>query len=84
MIKYLFFFLIPPVLGAMIYYYYRLGEKEKVIKQKLLQDYREALKSGNKGKALEAGRKYYSALRDNKGLTLYDEQAISNDLSTMG
>lgn len=41
-----------------------------------------AIKSGNKQRALEAGRKYYSELRGGT-LSLYDEQAIANDLSTI-
>lgn len=45
-------------------------------------EYQDALKSGDKKAALDAGRKYYSALRGGK-LTIYDEQAITNDLLTM-
>lgn len=41
-----------------------------------------ALKKGDKANALKAGREYYSALR-NGLLTVYDEQAIANDLATM-
>ncbi len=33
--------------------------------------------------ALEAGRAYHASLRSNKVLTMYDEMAIANDLSTM-
>lgn len=53
----------------------RLESKEK---------YEEAIRSGNKQKALELGRKYYASLRFNGRPTIYDEQAITNDLSTMG
>jgi hypothetical protein len=49
----------------------------------LQQHYHEALKGADKRAALDAGRAYYSALRKNKTLTVYDEQAITNDLSTM-
>ncbi len=45
-------------------------------------NYNTALKSGNKVDALNKGRAYYSLLR-NGDLTIYDEQAITNDLSTM-
>lgn len=48
----------------------------------LEQQYHQALKGKDKGAALTAGRAYYSTLR-NKKLTIYDEQAIANDLSTM-
>jgi len=51
-------------------------------KGKLLKAYREALNGNDKRKALIAGRAYYSHLR--KGtLTIYDEQAINNDINTM-
>jgi len=46
-------------------------------------DYEKSLKGDNKKAALNAGRSYYSALRSGKTLTIYDEQAITNDLSTM-
>lgn len=48
----------------------------------LRANYEAALKGGDKQAALQAGRLYYSRLRGNK-LTIYDEQAISNDLATM-
>ena len=57
--------------------------KAKRLKQ-LKLNYEQALKGSNKTIALRAGRAYYSALRENKALTIYDEQAITNDLSTMG
>jgi hypothetical protein len=49
----------------------------------LKQEYDAALKGTSKRAALQAGRAYYSALRKGKMLTIYDEQAITNDLSTM-
>ena len=51
--------------------------------QKLKAEYDEALKSGDRGRALQAGRAYYAALRTGSTLTIYDEQAIANDLKTM-
>jgi hypothetical protein len=51
--------------------------------QQLKQAYERSLKGNNKKTALDAGRAYYSALRKDKMLTSYDEQAITNDLSTM-
>ncbi|HEX8355829.1 MAG TPA: hypothetical protein VF610_00370 [Segetibacter sp.] len=44
--------------------------------------YKNALNSGNKQEALYAGRAYYAELRNGE-LTIYDEQAIANDLSTI-
>lgn len=49
----------------------------------LKQKYEKLLRGSDKRAALEAGRSYYSALRKDKSLTIYDEQAISNDLTTM-
>lgn len=49
----------------------------------LKQQYDNALRSGNKKAALDAGRNYYSKLRNNGKLTIYDEQAITNDLTAM-
>jgi len=49
---------------------------------RLKQNYKDALNSYDKAKALQAGRNYYSYLRGGK-LTIYDEQAITNDLMTM-
>lgn len=51
--------------------------------EKLKADYDDALRGTDKRKALEAGRAYYSNIRKGKTLTIYDEQAITNDLSTM-
>ncbi len=61
--------------------YYELKTRPQQIKLSK-QLYDEALKSGDKRDALEKGRLYYSWMR-NGDLTIYDEQAISNDLSTM-
>lgn len=45
--------------------------------------YEQSLKGNSKKTALDAGRAYYSALRKDKALTIYDELAIANDLSAM-
>jgi len=49
---------------------------------KLRKQYQDALNGTDKGAALKAGRAFYSDLRDGK-LTIYDEQAITNDLASM-
>lgn len=49
----------------------------------LRQIYIAALSGSNRKTALLAGRSYYSAARKNKSLTIFDEMAIANDLSTM-
>jgi hypothetical protein len=57
------------------------NNKKKIAALKLR--YEESLEGKDKRAALDAGRAYYSALRKGKTLTIYDEQAITNDLSTM-
>jgi type II secretory pathway pseudopilin PulG len=58
-----------------------INKRKKI--QKLKMAYEQLLKGNNKKMALDAGRAYYSALRKNKVLTIYDEQAITNDLGAM-
>lgn len=69
-------------IGLIIYLLYQRSQDKKATTQALYEDYQDALKSGNKTRALQAGRAYYSHIRKGK-LTIYDEQAIANDLSTM-
>jgi outer membrane protein assembly factor BamD (BamD/ComL family) len=57
-------------------------KKKEAEKKRLYEEYQSALRSGNKAEALAAGRKYYGFLRKGS-LTIYDEQAMTNDLSTM-
>ncbi|SHL99942.1 hypothetical protein SAMN05444266_10623 [Chitinophaga jiangningensis] len=49
---------------------------------KLEEAYKNSLKGTDKSLALDLGRKYYKMIRNGE-LTIYDEQAIANDLSTM-
>ena len=51
--------------------------------KELKAEYEAALNSGDKKAALEAGRAYYSFQREDGKLTIFDEQAITNDLSVM-
>lgn len=59
--------------------YIMMPSKEKVKEYK--DNYDKALKDGNKVDALKWGRKYYESLRLDGNLTIYDEQAIQNDIS---
>ena len=53
-------------------------------KRKKLKDaYDKALRERNKKAALDAGRAYYLSIRKGTSLTIYDEQAIANDLNAM-
>lgn len=56
--------------------------KQNTVKT-LKANYDRALQGTDKKAALDAGRAYYAALRGGKKLTIYDEQAITNDLSAM-
>ena len=58
--------------------YFKKRENNKFLILKYF--YKEALKRGNKSEALEAGKKYYSALRKGR-FTRRDEMAIQRDLS---
>ena len=51
--------------------------------KELKENYDNALRGTDRKTALDAGRAYYSALRKDSKLTIYDEQAIINDLSAM-
>ena len=68
------------IVGALGIYLFSKDKKEKV--DPLKNAYHNALQSGDKKLALEAGRNYYRALRNGR-LTIYDEQAITNDLNAM-
>jgi len=63
----------------------KLLREEKRIKdtKRIKIEYGEALKANDKGKALRLGREYYGLLRDDGRITIYDEQAITNDLNSM-
>lgn len=64
----------------------KLESDALIAKQKveIAAKYRDALNSGNKSDALSLGRQYYASLRDDGVLTIYDEQALANDLLAMG
>lgn len=59
----------------------KISKRKKI--QKLKMAYEQSLKGNNKKTALDAGRAYYGALRKKNILTIYDEQAITNDLGAM-
>lgn len=62
----------------------KIDEANRIEKIKLLESiYQSNLCGTNKSEALRSGRAYYSSLRKDDILTIYDEQAISNDLNSM-
>lgn len=64
------------VIGVIVYL---VNNSKSDKSQELYTTYRRALASKNKAAALEAGRAYYRFKRKD-GLSIYDEQAIANDL----
>jgi len=58
-------------------------QKEEDYIKTIKEAYENALKNKNKSLALKLGREYYSSLRADGRLTIYDEQAIQNDLLSM-
>jgi len=69
---------------AIIYFLGKAGNARNQKIEKLKDQYDNALRGTNKAAALTAGRAYYAALRGpGKSLTIYDEQAIGNDIATM-
>lgn len=72
------------VIGIPLLWYLVTKGNRAIKKQNavLWQQYQQALKAGDKQKALNAGRTYYAAVRGGK-LSIYDEQALNNDLQAM-
>lgn len=79
------FIVVVLILAAVVFVVVTI-DKEKAFEaknvQRLRDAYDQAIASGDKSKALIAGRAYYSAMRKGN-LSIYDEQALTNDLSTM-
>ena len=70
------------IVAGILYYLFVHLKKEKRISAELKERYDQALTDGDKALALSLGRAYYSRLRGGR-LSIYDEQAITNDLSTI-
>lgn len=74
--------------AIIVFFIYQKAQHKRLLKS-LFVNYQNALKDGDKRKALAAGREYYEATRSRyaglvKGrLTIYDEQAINNDMKIM-
>ncbi|MBK7885175.1 MAG: hypothetical protein IPJ81_16330 [Chitinophagaceae bacterium] len=79
---YIFVAVLVIIAIIIIYYFFRASKSHTTKVSKLKEDYQLALRDNNKQLALKLGREYYSALR-NGTLTLYDEQAIANDLASI-
>ena len=74
--------IITLIVGYLLLYFF----KQRTIK-KYYSEYQNALHSGDRVNALYLGRRYYARVRGNVfgsgNLTIYDEQAIANDLTIM-
>lgn len=63
--------------------FYRGVRGRKMLKDRLTKEYRQALNGTNRQIALAKGREYYKFFRTDGKLTIYDEQAIDNDMKMM-
>lgn len=66
------------VIVGVIMFFNSQSNKNK--SQELYTAYRKALATKDKAASLEAGRAYYRFKRKDGRLSMYDEQAIANDL----
>ena len=74
-------FIVIVIIGIAIFILTAIAKSNKL--KRLKENYDNALEGTDKRAALAAGRAYYSALREDGKLTIYDEQAITNDLGAM-
>ncbi len=76
---YFVFGLLTVMLVVAVYTKYERRQKTKRLKVV----YDDLLKASSKKAALDAGRLYYGSMRKGGKLTIYDEQALANDISVM-
>lgn len=70
--------------GMVFGYFYLISqEKNEERLERIQTRYYDALQGSDKSEALRLGRIYYGSLRDDGNVTIYDEQAINNDLNSM-
>jgi len=65
-----------------LWWYLNSFRKDQKLIAERKQAYDQAIQEGKKRLALQIGREYYAALRGGR-LTIFDELAIANDLSTI-
>lgn len=75
--------LIMTVGMVFLYFYLISQEKNEERLERIQTRYYDALQGSDKSEALRLGRIYYGSLRDDGNVTIYDEQAINNDLNSM-
>ncbi|NPE29019.1 hypothetical protein HNV12_13855 [Methanococcoides sp. SA1] len=72
------------IVGFFILKFYYRGKKGlKMKEERLTREYRQALNGTNRQIALATGREFYKFFRSDGMLTIYDEQAIDNDMKMM-
>jgi hypothetical protein len=76
----LFFAALTALFLLIIIWYERKSRSHRTAIAQLKQRYEQVIRNGDRKQALQLGREYYSKLRGNT-LSVYDEQAITNDLS---
>ena len=62
---------------------YEKDEREQETIRRLKTRYEDALRSGDKARAMTCGKDYYAYLRNSRSLSAADEQALKNDLEKM-
>lgn len=72
-----------PILGLFLYNREKSKYETLIRKKQIESDYKEAIKGSDKVEALKLGREYYASLREDGRVTIYDEQAITNDINSM-
>jgi hypothetical protein len=83
------FIVLGLIFGALMKFIHKKHEDAKAIEKmdriydELERAYKKALQNRDKPLALELGRQYYSFYRPDGKSTLYDEQAIANDLASI-
>lgn len=81
-----FYIFTAVLIGIVIFilWHFEKARKNKIEEAKRIYIlYQDALKRKDKAEALGLGRKYYAMLRRRNRLTIYDEQAITNDLNSI-
>lgn len=71
------------VAALVIFILAKVTKSQKQKSAQLKHAYQDAIRSGDRAKALQAGRLYYASFRPGNRLTTYDEQALANDLKVM-
>lgn len=78
----IFIFVLVFIVCWIIYKYFIGTDKDRKAIAAIKAQYEKALQDKDKRAALTLGRQYYSKLRRGR-LTIYDEQALTNDIASI-